>query len=167
MGGRSELLKLEEQSQIKRKCADTIREPPGPAALEQLGFALRGWQPLFCPRLLLPAGWGASLPLKWQTPVHLGSPHSQGDKPHCLHGALPHVPQFACARAGHTAAEPGGHSAPASSPQTTKSIAVLACPWAGAVCHSSSERGWGASRRSPWPASRRVSVAVHRVGGEQ
>lgn len=89
MGGRSELLKLEEQieSQIKRKVQTPSGEPLG-RPVEQLRFALRGCS-LFRPGLLFPAGWWASLLLKWHIPIHLGSPHSQGDKPNCLHGHCP------------------------------------------------------------------------------
>lgn len=78
MGGRSELLKLEEQmeNQMKKKCAE-------PAVRERCSSALRGFalQPL-CSRLAaFPCwlvGWLASLLLIWHIPIHLGSPHNRG-----------------------------------------------------------------------------------------
>lgn len=90
VGGRSELLRLEEQmeSQIKKKCADATGEPPGPPVTAAVWFALRGWQPLCSPRLLSPLV-GGLLRVKVRTPIHLGSPRNQGDKPNCLHGVRP------------------------------------------------------------------------------
>lgn len=108
----SSSLKNKLKVRSKRKVQTPSGEPLGLRCSRTAAVALRGCS-LFCPRLLFPAGWWASLLLKWHTPIHLGSPHSQGDKPNCLPGALPPVPQFTCARAGHTTAERGGHSASA------------------------------------------------------
>ena len=115
VGGRSELLKLEGQieNQIKKKCADTVCLAVWASCNRTAAWrALCGWQPpLFSPRLLLPAGWWASLILMWHVAIHRASPQAWGRATLPSYGTAPRPSTDSC-RAGLAGAEPGGHSAP-------------------------------------------------------
>lgn len=145
-------------SSLKNKVRSkrNVQTPSG----EPSGFALCGWQPLFCPRLLFLALKVAYTYSPW-FPTQSGG---QAKLPSC---STAPCPSATCARAGHTAAEPGARSAPAPEAPDSKPIAVPACPWAGSRQPRPIRARVGATRAVSVAAPHSISVAAHRVGGEQ
>lgn len=87
VGGRSELLEGQTENQIKKKPADTVCRAVWAGCNRIAAWVAAA---LFSPRLLLPAGWWASLLFMWHIPVHRSSPHAGRQATHTPpYGAAP------------------------------------------------------------------------------